>query len=366
MTAAPTDPGSALRSAICHLDAAGGRLSYRGYDVRELAEQASFEEVAYLLVHGELPAPDAHRRFLADVRTALVPAKETRKILALVPTGVDEMAVLRTGLSATGMVLPRAAAEDEGARLVGQVAGLVASRFRLARERPIVKPKRGLGLAANFLLMLHGEEPDVQVARAFESALILRADNELNPSAFAARVAASTGADLTGCLTAAVAALAGPKHGAHSIKALEMLLEIAEPSRADAWIAARTASGKGFAGFGHPVYSSGDPRTVTARGLAELACERMGTPEYFELARVVEKKVQLASGAPANIDYWLATLYRAMDIPVELFTPVFAVARACGWIAHAREQRQDPALLRPRATYVGPAARAYLPARRGR
>lgn len=362
---APTDAAAQMSSAVCHLDAERNRLTYRGYDVRELAEQASFEEVVYLLVRGTLPSAEALKRFGTDLRAQLAPRREARKVVDLVPTGADEMAVLRTAISALAMHLPTDEELDEATMLCGQMGGLVATRYRVAREKSPVRPKRSLSFAANFLLMLQGEEPDVQVARAFESALILRADNELNPSAFAARVAASTGADLTGCVTAALAALAGPKHGAHSVHALQMLLEIAEPARADAWIRPRHEAGKAIPGFGHPVYKGGDPRTATARGLAELACERMGEPEYFALAEAVEGRVQHLTGVPANIDYWLATLYRAVGIPVELFTPLFAVARTCGWIAHALEQRESPALLRPRATYTGPALRSYLDSPRG-
>jgi len=354
------DAASVIRSGVCHLDASTGRLSYRGFDVRELAEQASFEEVALLLVRGTLPSSEALKSFAADVRHEMIPRREARKVIDLVPTGTDEMAVLRSAVSTLGLQRPGETSPDEAAMLIGQVASLVAARYRVAREMAVVRPKRGLSFAANFLHMLQGEEPDVQVARAFESALVLRADNELKPSAFAVRVAASTGADLTGCITAGLAALAGPKHGAHSVRALQMLLEIGQPARVDAWARARHDAGGNFEGFGHPVYANGDPRTPTARGLAELACERMGEPEFFQLAESVERRVQQLTGLGANIDFWLATLYRAIGIPVELFTPVFAVARTCGWIAHALEQRENPALLRPRAEYIGPESRSYL------
>lgn len=359
---ATTDSGSRIPSSVCHLDAARGRLAYRGYDVRELAEQCSYEEVAYLLVHGDLPTAEQGKRFTTAVRGELVPRRTARKVVDLVPTGADEMAVLRSAVSALGLRLPGEEETDEAAMLVGQVPTLVAARYRLARELPLVRPKRSLSLAANFLYMLQGEEPDVQVARAFESALVLRADNELNPSAFAVRVAASTGADLVGCVTAGIAALAGPKHGAHSVHALQMLLEIGEPAKADAWLRARHDAGKPVPGFGHPVYAA-DPRTPTARGIAELACERMGEPEFFALAEAVERRAEQLTGIPANIDFWLATLYRAVGIPVELFTPVFALARTSGWIAHALEQRQNPAIVRPRAEYVGPEARSVLASR---
>lgn len=366
MTDVSTNPGQTLRSAICHLDAEHGRLSYRGYDVRELANQATFEEVAFLLVTGRLPAADERKRFATDLRGAMLAKRDARRMFASIPTGVDEMAVLRTAVSGLGVALPGEARADEAVLLLAQVPALLAARYRIARERPALRPKRTLGFAANVLYLLQGEEPDVQIARAFESALILRADNELNPSAYAVRVAASTGADLVGCVTAGLAVLGGPKHGAHSIHALEMLLEIGDPARADAWIAERMRLEQALPGFGHPVYAAGDPRAPVARSLAELACERAGIPEMFTLALAVEKRVMAAGGPPANVDYWLATLYRAADIPVELFTPVFAVARTAGWIAHALEQRQDAALLRPRAIYVGPESLSYLTPRRRR
>lgn len=354
-----------LASSVCHLDAARGRLTYRGYDVRELADGATFEEVAHLLIAGHLPTRLELKHFAGAIRQAQPLARESRRLLQQIPSGLDDLVALRTSVSAlswAGADLPERAPEAE--RMVAQVATLAAARHRMVQGEAPVRARRGLGFAANVLHQLHGAPPPPALARAFDAALILRADNELNPSAYAARVAASCGSDLTGAVTAAIAALAGPRHGAHSANVYQMLDEIAEPSRALEWVRVRLAAGKTVPGFGHPVYTVEDPRTATVRRFADGACAAAGHPEWFALARAVEEQVVAQSGRYANVDYYLATLYRACGLPVRLFGPVFAISRIAGWIAHVREQQQSPDLIRPRAEYVGAIGLDVVPLRR--
>ncbi|MDX2193456.1 MAG: citrate/2-methylcitrate synthase [Gemmatimonadales bacterium] len=361
----PADP-SALRSAICHLDADRGRLTYRGHDVRELAEHATFEDVAHLLVHGALPDRVERKHFTGALRVAAPLSRESRRLLQQLDPAGDDLFALRTAVSALPLQPPGPEGAPVPERLIAQVATLVAARHRLREGLAPVRPRRSLGFAANVLHTLTGAVPAPALARAFDAALILRADNELNPSAFAARVTTSTAADLYGAVTAALAALAGPRHGAHSANALDMLLAVGEPDAVAAWVEARLAAGGKFPGFGHPVYRGEDPRTATVRRFADGACEAAGHPEWFALARALEERVVERTGQYANVDYYLATLYRACGLPRRLYGPVFAVARITGWLAHCLEQATDPDLIRPRAEYVGPDHQDVRPAGRRR
>jgi citrate synthase len=227
-------------------------------------------------------------------------------------------------------------------------------------------------LAANFLYMVHGREPQDAVATAFDEALTLRADNELNPSTFAARIAAACRADLHSCVTAALSALAGPQHGGHALAVYKLLEEIGTPDRVqgavDARVNARSdapnSGGSGFPGFGHPVYKGEDPRTAVMRRAAERACASAGRNDWFELARLVEERARIGTGKFAMVDFYLAPLFRAADLPPALFTPIFAVGRVAGWSAHIVEQYGLEGLIRPRAAYVGPVMQEYRSLRR--
>jgi 2-methylcitrate synthase len=356
----------AAQSSICLLSAEDNRLAYRGYDVVELAERGSFEETAYLLLAGRLPRREELAGFVGSLRAR---RKLPRSVLRLVrdaPPGADPMAVLRTAVSALGLEpagpddvpgIPPAALD-----LVAQMPTLVAAMARSRSGAKPVTPRRGLGTAANFLYMLKDEEPGKELARAFDVALSLRADNELNPSTFAARVAAATKADVHGCITAALAALAGPLHGGHALAVYRLLEEIGSTDRVAPVVDARLARGKSFPGFGHPVYRGEDPRTAAMRRAAEAASGGAGA--WLELAQAAEARAHSATGKFANVDFYLAPLYHAAGIPPELFTPVFAVARVPGWLAHVLEQQAQEGLIRPRAAYVGPARQEYVSIRR--
>ncbi len=356
----------AAQSSICLLSAEDNRLAYRGYDVVELAERGSFEETAFLLLAGRLPRRDELAGFVASLRRRRKLPRSVLRLLRDAPAGAEPMALLRTAVSALGLEptgpddvpgIPPAALD-----LVAQMPTAVAVIYRNWRGEKPITPRRSLGTAANFLYMLQGEEPDKALAHAFEVGLILRADHELNPSTFAARVAAATQADVHGCITAALAALAGPLHGGHALAVYRLLQEIGTADRLGLVVDARVVAGKAFPGFGHPVYRGEDPRTAAMRRAAEAA--PAASPEWLDLARAAEARARTATGKFANVDFYLAPLYHAAGIPPELFTPVFAVARIPGWLAHVLEQRAQEGLIRPRAAYIGPARQEYVSLRR--
>lgn len=369
-SAGPAPDTGQLVSAVCHLDADRGRLTYRGYDVNELAEHATFEQVSFLLVAGTLPSKPE----LAEFRRAwaaaqrLLPAE--RRWLRSLPLDADELVVLRTAVSGLSLAGPASATgatpaviSPEALRLLARVPALAAERLRLRRGGDASSAWGRQGVAHGFLRVATGAEPPAELVRAFDAALILRADNELNPGTYAARVAASTGADLTSCVTSAMGALAGPKHSGHTLAVARFLAEVGSPERADGVVESRARATK-LAGFGHPAYRGEDPRTATARGVAEVACAASGATATFELARSVEAAVARHTGLQANVDYYLTVVYLAAGLPPAAFAPIFAVARTSGWIAHALEQSRDPELIRPRARYTGPAEQHFQKPRR--
>jgi citrate synthase len=357
----------ATQSSICLLSAEDNRLAYRGYDVGELAEKASFEETAYLLLAGRLPNRDQLTTFVRALRERRKLPRRIARLLRDIPTDADPMVLLRTAVSALGLepARPRPLEVPPAALdLVALMPTLVGAAHRMARGEKPLTPRRGLNTAANLLYLVHGQEPARALADAFEVGLSLRADNELNPSTFAARVAAATKADVYGCITAALAALAGPLHGGHALAVYRLLEEIGSPDRLGAVVDARLATGKTFPGFGHPVYRGEDPRTGPMRRAAEAAAEAAGDRSWLELALAVEDRVQRATGKFANVDFYLAPLYRAGGIPPELFAPVFAVARMPGWLAHVFEQQGQDGLIRPRAAYIGQRRQQFVGLRR--
>ena len=343
-----------IRSEVCHLDAERGRLTYRGYDVVELADRGSFEETSCLLVTGQLPTSAELRELRRELVARGRPTADERRWLAKAPSDADELAVLRTAVSGLGLVPATSGAAagipPAALQLMAKVPAFVAERLRLRGNG--ARSRGRVSTAAALLIASRGDAPP-ELERALDAALVLRADNELNPGTFAVRVAASTGADLVSAVTAGLGTLAGPKHGAHTNNVLRLLESVGEPGRARETVKALLGSGRTPAGFGHPVYRGEDPRTPTARRLAEDACRVAGRPEWFALARAVEAAVVAESDARANVDFYLTSIYVACGFPAATFAPLFAVARTPGWIAHALEQGREPDLIRPRATYVG-------------
>lgn len=357
----------AAATRLCDLDGAQGRLAYLGYDIEDLARHASFEEVVWLLWHGELPRAAELATFRAELAAARLLPDAVLQALALMPRTMHPMRILQAGVAWLGGLDPDA--EDNGpeanrrkaARLVGAMATLTAAFHRVRQGLAPLPPRTDLGHAASFLHLLDGREPREVEVRAFEAALVLYAEHEMNASTFTARVVASTLSDMHAAVSAALGALKGPLHGGAGEAVMRMLQEIGTPERAEAFTRQALAERRRLMGFGHRVYRAGDPRARILRSLAEAACRQSGEGVWFEVAVRLHEAVQREKGLIPNVDFYSAPLFYALGIPVDLFVPVIAVARVAGWTAHILEQHADNRLIRPRAEYQGPARRAFPP-----
>lgn len=357
----------ALSSEICFIDGDEGRLVYRGYDIHDLVKgSASFEEVVYLLWHGELPTKEQLSDFDKELRANRALNKEVLAALKMMPKDGNVMEMLRTLVSLSGLYDPDdqdnsyEGSIKKATRLVAQMSTMVASIERYRSGQEILLPNERLNHAANFLYMLQGKEPDEYTARAFEIALILHADHELNASTFAARVTAGTLSDIYSATVSAIGALKGPLHGGANEQVMLMLKEIGEPSKAPEWIKDALAKKRRIMGFGHRVYHTEDPRATHLREMSKEIGEREGNTTYYEMSRIVEQAVKEQKGLFPNVDFYSASTYFMMGIPIHVFTPVFAVSRISGWTAHVLEQYRNNRLIRPRAEYVGIKRRAYI------
>lgn len=360
----------ANESSICYVFGEEGRLIYRGYDIHDLAEHSTFEETAYLLLNGDLPTRGELKDFVATLRAAQRLDRVIQRIIRDAPAAANPMNVLRTAVSASVFVDPdrgdnsRPAEYRKAIRLIAQLPTMVAMFHRLRNGQKPLAPRRGLSLAANFLYMISGARPDRDQERAFDVALILHADHELNASTFAARVIAATLADMHGAVTGALAALAGPLHGGANAEVMKMLLEIASPERADSWIRAALAQKRKIMGFGHRVYRTEDPRAVHLRRMSEELGRKANQTRWFTMQRVIEELIRREKGLYCNVDFYSGSMYYVMGIPLDLYTPIFAISRVSGWCAHVLEQHGDNRLIRPRAEYVGPMNRRWIPPRK--
>lgn len=352
----------ATTSAICYLDGERGVLAYCGHDIHDLARHATFEEVCFLLWHRRLPT----RRELGDLQTQLASARAlpepVLRLLRQIPP-VDGMDALRTGVSALAHFDPDATDQSPQAtyrkavRLTAQVGSLVATYGRMAAGGGPLAPDPALGTAANFLYMLTGTRPDAVAARAFDIALILHADHELNASTFAARVTAATLSDIHSTIVSAVGTLKGPLHGGANAEVMRMLLEIGEdagPDRAEAHVRSMLGRKEKVPGFGHRVYRTEDPRATHLRRMSKELGERVGRTRWFEMSERIEAVVVREKKLNPNVDFYSASTYYTLGIPIDLFTPIFAVSRVSGWTAHVLEQYENNRLIRPRAEYTGP------------
>lgn len=356
-------------SEICFIDGREGRLLYRGYDVDELVEHSSFEEVVYLLWHGGLPTRkelDEHTRSLAASATRRLPPKLV-SILRALPRKTTPMEVLRTGVSALSAFDPdgddnsREASLRKAVRLTARIPTLIAAWERIRRGRALVAPDPRLNLAANFLYMLSGRKPTPLAARTFDVALILHADHEFNASTFAARVTAATLSDMYSAITSGIGALKGPLHGGANEQVMRMVQQIGAPERAEAWIRKALAERARISGFGHRVYRVEDPRAKHLRRLATELGEQVGDTSAVRILDTIARVVGEDKKLYPNVDLYSGAAYAAMGIPTDQFTPVFAMSRVAGWSAHVLEQHANNRLIRPRAEYTGPARQPYVP-----
>lgn len=357
----------AAASAICFIDGKEGRLLYRGYDIADLAEKATFEEVCYLLWYGDLPTASQLRALREKLNASRTLPREIVQLLRLFPKDVAPMDVLRTAVSALGVIDPQASENSPEAnlnkaiRLTAQIPTIVAAFDRIRRGEEPVPPREDLAHAANFLYMLKGQEPDPLSARVFDVALILHADHELNASTFSGRVTASTLSDMHSAVTSAIGTLKGPLHGGANEQVMKMLVEIGTPERAAAHVQEMLAQKRRIPGFGHRVYRTEDPRARFLRRLSRDLGEQVGELKWWEITRKVEEVVFQEKGLYPNVDLYSASTYHYMGIPTDLFTPIFALSRISGWTAHILEQYADNRLIRPLSEYVGPMRREFVP-----
>ena len=352
----------ATSSAICFLDGDRGVLAYAGHDIHDLAEHASFEEVCFLLWHRRLPT----RAELGDLQSQFaverpLPDGVLRAIRSLPPG--NAMDAVRTLTSMLSHVDPEAGEASPAARyrqavrLSARLGSVVAAYGRLAAGGGAIDPDPTLGHAANFLLMLNGVRPSAVEARALDVALILHADHELNASTFAARVTAATLSDVYSAVVAGVGALKGPLHGGANADVMAMLTTLgddADEQRVEAFIKDKLARKQKIPGFGHRVYRTEDPRATHLRRMSRDVGERTGNTRWHEISQQIERIMRTEKQIDANVDFYSASTYYMLGIPVSLFTPVFAVSRVSGWTAHVLEQYSNNRLIRPRAEYIGP------------
>jgi citrate synthase len=358
----------AAESSICYIDGQAGILSYNGYNIHTLAENATFEEVIYLLWHGRLPKKNE----LDELKSALVANREIPAavvgFLRSVPQAVP-MDVLRTAVSMLSLYDPLAkdmspeANLEKARKLMSQTATIVTTYDRLRKGSEVIPGDPTLGLAANFLYTLTGRRPDDVMERAFDIALILHADHEFNASTFAGRVTAATLSDIYSSVTAAIGALKGPLHGGANEDVIRFLLEVDAQSDAAVQEVRKKLSNKvKVAGFGHRVYRTEDPRATHLRQLSEELGRRTGHLDLYLASKEVENFVKSTKNLNANVDFYSASTYYSLGIPIDLYTPIFAVSRMSGWTAHILEQYNNNRLIRPRADYTGkPDGQPWVP-----
>ena len=358
----------AASTAISDIDGAAGVLSYRGYDIHDLAGHATFEEVAHLLQRGSLPTRDqlaGYTAELAEGRSTLGPTVDA--VLPVVARRCSPMEALRTLLSALSADDPDKsdnspeANRRKAVRLVAQTPVLIA-RFQAERTGGTVPdPDPGLDLAGNFLYQISGRHPDQVAAEAFDECLVLHADHTMNASTFAARVCAATLSDMHSAVTAAVATLKGPLHGGANEAVMRVLLSLPSLDAVDPSVRERLERGEKLMGFGHRVYRTEDPRATHLRPMSQRLGELVGDTTFYDMSARMEHTVYDVKGLRPNVDFYAASVYHALGIPTDLFTLVFAVSRMSGWTSHVIEQHLDNRLIRPDSEYVGPKEQTWVP-----
>jgi citrate synthase len=362
----------AAETRLSEVNGAEGVLIYGGYLIEDLAENSTFEEVCHLLWYGDLPNRSQLGRLKQRLADGLEVADGMLDVVRVVARGSHPMASLRTAVSALSAFDPDAedmsleAAERKAVRVTAQAVTLTAAIERIRSGRAPVRPRKDLSLAANLLYMLRDAVPDPLEERIIDAALILHAEHGMNASTFAARVTSGTLSDMHSALTAAIGALKGPLHGGANEQVMHMLLAIDDPARASQWVRDRLKQGEKIMGFGHRVYRALDPRAPILKALAEQLAERAGNTRWLKIAEQIqatmrEEMDRRGKQIYPNVDFFSASLYYTLGIPLDLFTNVFACARMAGWTAHIMEQLQDNRLIRPQSVYVGPRERRVKP-----
>lgn len=343
-------------------------LTYVGYDIDDLALNATFEEVIYLLWHGALPNKSQLEELTKQLaENAEIPAEVVNHFKTYPIDKVHPMGALRTAVSLLGLYDEEADVMSEDAnyrkaiRIQAKIPTLVTTFARVRQGKEAVAPRTDLSFAANFLYMLSGNEPTAIEEEAFNKALVLHADHELNASTFTARVCVATLADIYSGVTAAIGALKGPLHGGANEQVMKMLTEIGSVDNVEPYINEKLANKEKIMGFGHRVYRKGDPRAKHLKEMSQKLTELTGQPQYYDMSIKIHEIVTGQKNLPPNVDFYSASVYHSLGIEHDLFTPIFAVSRASGWIAHILEQYSNNRLIRPRAEYVGPGMQKYVP-----
>lgn len=354
-------------SAISDVIAAENRLIYRGYDIRDLAHHCTFEEVAYLLLMGELPTRAQLQQFEAELKAHRELPDAVYQVLRALPKQSNPMAALQVGVATLGMLDPNADDNSHEAnlkkaiRLTASMATLVANSYRILHGQEPTAPHSNLGHAANFLYMLFGREPEPLHAQVMNLTFILYAEHGYNASTFTARVIASTLADMYSAVVGAIGALRGALHGGANEAAMEAMLEIGTPERAEAWVMEKLAQKARIMGFGHREYKTGDVRAVILKAYVRQLAEHTGRIDIYHIQEIMEQVMQREKNLFPNVDFPAAAVYYLMGIPIPLYTPIFAAARIVGWAAHVMEQHDENRLIRPRSDYKGPRDLTFVP-----
>ena len=354
-------------SSICFIDGEKSRLVYRGYDIHDLVEHATFEEVVYLLWNDALPTRAQLDELRRDVFAQMRIPEGLMTVMRAFPRDAHPMDTLRSAISAAGMFDPEAGDNSPEAnrrrvvRLLALTPAIVAGQYRLSQGLEPLELEEDRGLAGNFLYLLTGKVPDDLSIRALDVALMLHADHELNASTFSARVTVATLTDVYSAVTSAIGTLKGPLHGGANEAVMKALQEIGTMDRVESWVAEAFAAKRRIPGFGHRVYRTGDPRGAYMHKLSRQLGEKLGDTRWVDLSEALEKAVQAHRDLHTNVDFYSASCYHYLGIPTELFTPVFAISRMSGWTAHILEQLSDNRLIRPRANYTGPESLRFVP-----
>jgi citrate synthase len=360
----------ATQSSICDIDGQQGLLTYRGYPVEQLANNSTFLETAYLLIWGELPTIFQLREFENEVQMHRRVSFRIRDMMKCFPASGHPMDALQASAASLGLFYSRRALNDPDyivdavVRLIAKIPTMVAAFQLIRKGQDPIQPRDDLGYAANFLYMLTERVPDPLAARIFDACLILHAEHSLNASTFSARVTASTLTDPYAVVASAVGTLAGPLHGGANEDVLDMLEQIGSPDQAEAWLDRAIAEKQKIMGFGHREYKVKDPRAVILQNLAEDLFRSFGYDEMYDVAHRLEQAAVSRLGPKGiypNVDFYSGLVYRKLGIPRDLFTPIFAIARTAGWLAHWREQLGANRIFRPTQIYTGSTARQWLP-----